>query len=262
MGDLSVNLKPKGERVAREPCDRARHPQAARGRAVARRTARSRSSRSRPGRRCSRRCSPRSTVRTRRAAGRMAAKVRKAFESVDFVVDVDDSFGVPSERQRFAIDQEALEFHGVAGTGGLRHDRRARRRDQGRLFAARQRPEADRDQRGAAAQRADARRAHAVDAAAGRRHGAPGRQCRTRRRRHAEARNLVVPDLSPQRALRRDGDGRTGGALRGADLRHARGRRQDREHGLGRVRASRKSRSTASRSTSRSRRCCGTASGR
>ncbi|MFY9968129.1 MAG: efflux RND transporter permease subunit [Roseiarcus sp.] len=44
----------------------------------------------------------------------LAAKVRKAFESVDFVVDVDDSYGVPAERLRFAIDQEALEFHGVA----------------------------------------------------------------------------------------------------------------------------------------------------
>ncbi len=43
----------------------------------------------------------------------IAAKVRQAFESVDFVVDVDDSFGVPSERERFSIDQEALEFHGV-----------------------------------------------------------------------------------------------------------------------------------------------------
>ncbi len=47
---------------------------------------------------------------TRRA---IASKVRQAFESVDFIVDVDDSFGVPSERQRFSIDQEALEFHGV-----------------------------------------------------------------------------------------------------------------------------------------------------
>ena len=43
----------------------------------------------------------------------VAAKVRKAFESVDFIVDTDDSFGVPSERLRFSIDQEALEFHGV-----------------------------------------------------------------------------------------------------------------------------------------------------
>jgi len=43
----------------------------------------------------------------------VAAKVRKAFESVDFIVDSDDSFGVPAERLRFSIDQEALEFHGV-----------------------------------------------------------------------------------------------------------------------------------------------------
>lgn len=39
--------------------------------------------------------------------------MREAFESVDFVVDVDDSFGVPTRRLRFAIDQENLEFHGV-----------------------------------------------------------------------------------------------------------------------------------------------------
>ena len=49
-------------------------------------------------------------AQTRRAA---AAKIRKAFESVDFIVDVDDSYGKPSDRLRFSIDQEALEFHGV-----------------------------------------------------------------------------------------------------------------------------------------------------
>jgi len=49
-------------------------------------------------------------AKTRRAT---AAGVRKAFESVDFVVDSDDSFGTPAKRMRFAIDQEALEFHGV-----------------------------------------------------------------------------------------------------------------------------------------------------
>ena len=47
---------------------------------------------------------------TRRAT---AAKIRKAFELVDFIVDVDDSYGKPSDRLRFSIDQEALEFHGV-----------------------------------------------------------------------------------------------------------------------------------------------------
>jgi multidrug efflux pump subunit AcrB len=47
---------------------------------------------------------------TRRA---IASKVRQAFSTVDFVVDVDDSFGVRGERLRYSIDQEALEFHGV-----------------------------------------------------------------------------------------------------------------------------------------------------
>jgi multidrug efflux pump subunit AcrB len=43
----------------------------------------------------------------------LAAKVREAFEKVDFVVDVDDSFGKRAERLRYAIDPDALEFHGV-----------------------------------------------------------------------------------------------------------------------------------------------------
>ncbi len=47
---------------------------------------------------------------TRRQA---AGRVRAAFEAVDFVVDVDDSFGVPADRVRFAIDQDSLEYHGV-----------------------------------------------------------------------------------------------------------------------------------------------------
>ncbi len=46
----------------------------------------------------------------RRAA---AARVRRIFEDVDFIVDVDDSFGVPAERLHFRIDQENLEFFGV-----------------------------------------------------------------------------------------------------------------------------------------------------
>jgi multidrug efflux pump subunit AcrB len=46
----------------------------------------------------------------RRAA---AAKVRDAFRSVDFVVDVDDTFHAPGERLRFSINQANLEFYGV-----------------------------------------------------------------------------------------------------------------------------------------------------
>lgn len=47
---------------------------------------------------------------SRRAA---ATKLRTIFEEIDFIVDVDDSFGQPSDRLRLQIDQERLEFHGV-----------------------------------------------------------------------------------------------------------------------------------------------------
>ena len=46
----------------------------------------------------------------RRAA---AIKVRDAFKSVDFIVDVDDTFQTPGERLRFSINQANLEFYGV-----------------------------------------------------------------------------------------------------------------------------------------------------
>jgi multidrug efflux pump subunit AcrB len=47
---------------------------------------------------------------SRRAA---AAAVRKAFDSVDFIVDVDDSYGVRGRRMRVTLDRDAMEFHGV-----------------------------------------------------------------------------------------------------------------------------------------------------
>ena len=50
---------------------------------------------------------------TAEARREIATKVRQAFEAVDFIVDVDDSFGVRQERLRYSIDQESLEFHGV-----------------------------------------------------------------------------------------------------------------------------------------------------
>ena len=42
-----------------------------------------------------------------------AGKLRKLFESIPFIVDVDDSYGVPSDRLRVAIDQDKLEFFKV-----------------------------------------------------------------------------------------------------------------------------------------------------
>ena len=47
---------------------------------------------------------------TRRAAAR---KIEAAFRSVDFIQDVDDTFYTPATRDRFVIDQDNLEFHGV-----------------------------------------------------------------------------------------------------------------------------------------------------
>ena len=47
---------------------------------------------------------------TRRAA---ATRIRQAFESVPFIVDVDDSFGIQSRRLRATINTDDLEFFGV-----------------------------------------------------------------------------------------------------------------------------------------------------
>ena len=47
---------------------------------------------------------------TRRAT---ATKLREIFESIPFIVDTDDSFRVPAERLRVAIDQDKLEFFRV-----------------------------------------------------------------------------------------------------------------------------------------------------
>ncbi|MBL6954692.1 MAG: efflux RND transporter permease subunit [Alphaproteobacteria bacterium] len=47
---------------------------------------------------------------TRRA---VATELRGLFEGIDFIVDVDDSFGVPGQRLRLAVDRESLEYHRV-----------------------------------------------------------------------------------------------------------------------------------------------------
>ena len=47
---------------------------------------------------------------TRRQA---AGAIRNVYEKIDFIVDVDDSFGLPPERLRFEINQENLDFYQV-----------------------------------------------------------------------------------------------------------------------------------------------------
>ncbi len=49
-------------------------------------------------------------AKTRR---QVAEVVKGIFRDVDFIVDLDDSWGDPAQRLRLAIDQEALEYHGV-----------------------------------------------------------------------------------------------------------------------------------------------------
>ena len=43
----------------------------------------------------------------------MAREVRAAFESVPYIVDVNDGFGEPRPRLRIAIDQDSLEYFRV-----------------------------------------------------------------------------------------------------------------------------------------------------
>ncbi len=52
-------------------------------------------------------------AKTRRA---VTNELRGIFEKIPFIVDTDDSFGTPSTRLRFSIDQNNLEFHRVAET--------------------------------------------------------------------------------------------------------------------------------------------------
>ena len=156
MGDLSVNLKPKGDRsrashaialdirkrLAQCPSAAARIDQGRRSPArsagalhAARRGLRTRRRKSaRVG------CESAQSLRSRRLRRRRRRQLRRAIRA-------------PALRHR----PGSARIPRRRRTGGLRHDRRARRRNQGRLFAARQRPEADRDQRRAAAQRTDAR---------------------------------------------------------------------------------------------------------
>jgi len=49
-------------------------------------------------------------ISSRRAT---AKKLKQAFEAVDFIVDVDDSWGETSARMRFSLDHESLEYHRV-----------------------------------------------------------------------------------------------------------------------------------------------------
>ncbi len=77
---------------------------------------------------------------TRRAA---ATKIRAAFESVPFMVDVDDSFGTQARRLRALISTDDLEFFGVQEQDVFDTLVDPERRAGGRLFPPWRRPPAD-----------------------------------------------------------------------------------------------------------------------
>ena len=148
----------------------------------------------------------------------LAAKVREAFGAVDFVVDVDDGYGTRAPAPSLLDRSGSARISRRRGAGCLRHHRRHHGRREGRLLAAGRRLQAHRYHGRPTALGQDTRRAHLVDAAAGRWHGAPGCQRGARRRRAPRARDIVLSDLPPQWTLCRDGVGRGGGA---ASRRHS-----------------------------------------
>ncbi len=207
---------------------RWRSARGSKGLAVPPNIRRSRSSKCRRVRRCSRRCSPKSMGRTPRRGAHSHARCARPSTAVDFVVDIDDSFGERAERLRFAIDQEALEYHGV--------EEQAVYDTIGALVGG---VKIGFSQRGGGAKPIDitvalprsqmtpGERILSTPLPAGGTR-APGRQCRTRRRGEGDARTGLLSDLPPQRPLRRNGERRSRGTFRGADLRHVRRRGRDR----------------------------------
>ena len=120
--------------------------------------------------------------------------------------------------------------------GRLRYDRRPYRRRADRFLAARAGPEAHRHPVALPrAQQAPSERMLSTPLPAG---GTvrQGNNVRARRCRQAQARTGLLPDLSPQRPVCRDGERGGRRPLRGAHLRHVRRGGRDQQAGLGQSR--------------------------
>ena len=182
-------------------------------------------------------------------------RCERRFARVPFIVDVDDCYrpaapdGCASPSTRTSSNIFGVEQRDVYDT--IAHA--ARRRD-GRLFPPRRGPPADRDPPSScpkARPRAGRALASTTPVPA---NALPGSA------RVVELGEVVsvtdepasLPDLPPQRPLRRDGDGRTRRRLRGADLRHARRRERDRRARLGRPAEARDRAARPARRTKRS----------
>ena len=196
---------------------------------------------------------------TRRAT---AAKVREAFASVPFVVDIDDSYGQRMPRIRIAIDQDNLEYQKVEesdvydtlqslyaeNTVGYSHRGGGRQPIPITLGLPK-------------SERIINERSLSTPVPANALPGGRG-VVELGDVVSVDARAVVVPAVPAQRQTRRDGDRRTRRFLRGACLRHDRSWQGHRCHGLDRAAEAGRSRFMASPSTIYSQSCCGMASGR
>ena len=189
--------------------------------------------------------------------------MREAFHKVDFVVDVDDTFHQPSERLRFSINQENLEFYGVdeqavydtiaAIIGGVKVGYSQRGHGTKPIEIDVKLPKR--------AEWMGERILSTPLPAGGTR--AAGRQRRTRRCRHREARARLVQPLPPRRPLRRDGRRRKSpdaSRRRSTGCSPSRTRSSKLDWGDAGPPADPLSRPAARRV--RSHRCCGTANGK
>ena len=162
-----------------------------------------------------------------------AAKVRKIFESIPFIVDVDDSFGVPSQRLRVSIDQDKAEFFKVeqrdiydaiqAYLSGVSvgYSYRGEGRHPVEIAIALPKRELSASQ-------------HTLSTPVpGQCH--PGQQVGGGNGRcgELEQRAGLLSDLPAQQPRRGNGDGRACRQFRGPNLRHARGAQRHRQSGLG-----------------------------
>ncbi len=151
-----------------------------------------------------------------------ARKLRTAFESVDFIVDVDDSFGNPPRRLRALISPDDLEFfqvqeQDVFDTIGILNGETVvgySHREDGRrpipITVARDLSDRVMDERFLSTPIP----ANVLPGARG--VVELGDVVRIEEETH------VLSDLPPQRTACRDGDGRTGGPVRGTALRYRR----------------------------------------
>ena len=216
-----------------------------------------------PGRRCWRRCWPRSTAPIPKPGARSRPKCARHLPACLSSSMSTTASASRRPRVRVRLDQDNLEFNGVeqrdvydtlrtlqgGTTVGYSHRGGGRQPDPRSGWSSRRRTRVV-DERmlstpvpaNALPGNRDAWSSSATSSAS------------AASRRHFRS--------SATTAAGGNGHGRARRRLRGADLRHARGRRRDRRGGLGQPRQARDRAARPARWTKADRRCCGTASGR